>query len=129
MEPSDVAGRLIWILLIAAWFAHRRWAGRAGQRQELHLCSRCGKNPVQASDGSTMCGRCDVLTQRNYRAGSWFFFGLAGLFCLMAPLVVVSEYRRFGTRTAALDLAIFLGMVAMTASAGWAIRHFGAKVR
>jgi hypothetical protein len=129
MEPSEIASRLEWLLVIGAWLAYRRWVSKRSQRQAVGLCGRCGKNPPGPSDAASMCSACHLRTQRNYRAGSWLFFGLAGFFSILAPLVVVSDWRRFGARAAMDDLPILVGMAALTAAAGWSIRYFGARVQ
>ena len=76
-----------------------------------------------------MCPRCVRITQRNYRLGSWFFYGIACFFGVIGPFVIMSELRQFGTRTALVDTVLMLVMMGGTAAAGWAIRHFGSRVR
>jgi hypothetical protein len=76
-----------------------------------------------------MCAECLALTRRSYRAGAWFFYSLAALFALMAPFIIWSDFRRFGTRPAVQDAAILIGVTSLAAGMAYCIQHFGAKVR
>lgn len=75
-----------------------------------------------------MCGDCLRTTQRNYRRGSWFFYFLAGLFGLIAPLVAATEFKRFGTRAALEAAGIIIPVIGIAAGAGFCIRYFGRKI-
>jgi hypothetical protein len=74
-----------------------------------------------------MCEQCWTTTVRNYRAGFLFFASLAGLFILIAPFIVATEYRRFGGRSALEALAILLVVAGLAGTMGLGIRYFGSR--
>ena len=87
---------------------------------------------LELQDGGlrlTMCRRCVSITQRNYRFGSTFFYGIACLFGLLAPFVIAAELRQFGARTALEAAGLLLLIIGGTGATGWGIRHFGSRVR
>jgi len=75
-----------------------------------------------------MCNGCVGITQRNYSLGSWFFYSLAAMFALVDPVVVASELRHFGARTAMTDAALLGLVIGIAAGAGFSIRYFGRRV-
>ena len=131
-DPVAIASTLVCLALIAAWFAHQRWANSAVRRQSLGLCARCGVRPIGGErDGEptrSVLGReCRNMAQGGYRAASWFFCGLGLCFAVVAPFIVRLDSRRFGWREGLTDAAILLAVVLMNLAAGFAIRYFGAK--
>jgi hypothetical protein len=128
-DAVNLMGTLVWVVVIGAFVAHQFWAARARNRQAANQCIRCGRELVADDPGATRrtCASCVAYGRRGYRAASWFFYGLAVLFAAMAPFIVVTDYRRFGLSTAATDAALIVGVGAITAGAGFAIRYFGAK--
>ena len=132
-DTADVVGALVWMALIGAWLAHHLWAQAAGRRQEAGLCTRCGRNPVasavqDAPRRPTLCQECLRATYQAYRLGSWFFYGIGGLFGLMAPFLIAFDFKRFGARAALADTGLLAALIGLTAATGWGIRYFGRKV-
>ena len=52
---------------------------------------------------------------------------VAGLFAIITPNEVVSDYRVFGATAALQAFLLFAFMIALTAAAGLAIRVFGRR--
>jgi hypothetical protein len=132
-DPLRIVGWVIWGLVIGAWVIYLASARASGRRRNAGVCTRCGETPVgqssEAAGDVFMCHECLRTTQRNYRAGAWFCFGLSGLFGLLAPVVFTSEVRRFGIDSALRAAGILLPMILLTAGAGVAIRLFSRKLR
>jgi len=129
----EVLGKLILLAVIGAFLAHQLWSRKAHQRQNAEVCTRCGKEPVnqlspELGGQGTMCAECQRVTQRNYRAGSLFFYSLAILFGLVFAIKVVPEIVSGIDRTAAEVIAIFISVIGLCAGAGFCIRYFGKKI-
>ena len=134
IDPVEFAGAAVWVALIGAFVAHNVWAHRARQRRLAGACSRCGKSPLELAErdeqqGRSMCSECQRKTQRNYRFGSWFFYGVAALFAFVAVLIVISALRQPQIRATPLDAVFILGIIGLPAAMGWAISYFGRRVR
>ena len=120
---------LVWGGLAAAWFARMRSLAQARARRdagvEQQTCTRCGVGleSTLARGTRSMCEDCLRSTRRGYRAGSWFFLGLGGLFALAAPFTIIPEYGRFGLNTAISDAALFMVMIALAIGIGLGIRY------
>jgi hypothetical protein len=56
-------------------------------------------------------------------------FGLAGLLLVPAPVIVVTEFRRFGMQEAVLDAFLFLALGAPVIFIGYKARQAEANVR
>ncbi len=75
-----------------------------------------------------MCRPCRATTRRNYRAGYLFFAFLAGLFLVLTPIVVASEYQRVGGTSAVQALTLLLAMAGINAGVGLALRHLASRI-
>lgn len=132
-DPVEVLGKLILLAVIGAFLAHQLWSRKAHQRQNADVCIRCGKEPVnhlspELGGRVTMCAECQRITQRNYKAGSLFFYSLAILFGLIFSVKVLPEITSGVDRTAAEVIAIFISVIGLCAGAGFCIRYFGKRI-
>ena len=132
-DPVEVLGKLIILAVIGAFLAHQVWSRKVGQRQSTGLCIRCGKEPANQLSPefygrAQMCANCQRITQRNYRAGSSFFYSLAVLFGLIFVILIVPDIKDGVDRTAAEVIGIFISVIGICAGAGFCIRYFGKKV-
>lgn len=128
-DPAAVVGALIWTAVIGAWAAHLAWGRSARARRAAGSCTRCGAGDERlGSPQPEMCRPCRATTRRNYRAGYMFFACLAGLFLVLTPIAVTSEYRRVGGTSAIQALALLLAMVGINAGVGLALRHLASRI-
>lgn len=132
-DPVEVLGKFILLAVIGAFLAHQSWSRKAHQRQNTNVCTRYGKEPVnplspELGGRVTMCTECQRITQRNYRAGSLFFYSLAILFGLIFAIKVVPEIASGVDRTAVEVIAIFISVIGLCAGAGFCIHYFGKKI-
>ncbi len=92
-------------------------------------CTRCGAGDERlGSPEPEMCRPCRATTRRNYRAGYLFFGLLAGLFLVLTPIVVATEYRRVGGTSAVEALTLLLAMVGVNAGVALALRHLASRI-
>ena len=129
IDMADLAGTAMWAGLAVAYLLYLRSSpkmmGRRRAGIEGQSCARCGVALALASTegAALMCGACVRSLRRTYRATSWLAGGLAALFAIPAPFIVVSEYRKFGPGTAFQDLLLLAVMVGLTGSVAWHFRR------
>jgi hypothetical protein len=76
-----------------------------------------------------MCPDCVDEAGRNYRTASTFFFGLAILFGVLTPILLVSDYQRFGMQSLLRGLALLIAMLVLTIGVGWGLRVAGRRLQ
>ena len=132
-DPVEVLGKFILLALVGVFLAHQVWSRKAGQRQSTSLCVRCGKEPAsqlppELYGRAHMCANCQRISQRNYRAGSWFFYSLAILFGISFVILILPDMKDGVDQSAAEVIGIFISVTGLCAGAGFCIRFFGKKV-
>jgi len=91
---------MIGIVVIVVAVAYLAWtARRSARRGELGLCVRCGRN-ARTMVGETghagvgeMCAGCAATTERNHRAGFWFFMALPVIGVFAVAVGLISDLR------------------------------------
>ena len=133
-DAADVVGRLIFGSLIAVYVAQGYSASKARARKAAgigHLsCGQCGEALPPSPDQRPLrlCAICLRRTRRNYMAGAWFFGGLGVLFAVMAPIIAVLEYRRFGLASSFRALGAIVPMAVLVGATAWGIRYAARKL-
>jgi hypothetical protein len=117
-------GSAIW-LLIGAVVAYSVWADRRfDRRQQLGLCSRCGRGTGTITPSGTdlrMCTRCAAVTTRNHRLGFYVFLGMAVLGGLSVVIGTLSDISH-GHALSWQYLLFFVGAVGLPLLVALSIR-------
>lgn len=125
MEPHELAAYVTSGLVAGAVAAHHRWAAKAERWSAEGLCNRCGRVPVSAASGATMCASCLVMVRTVYRVSSVLGYGVAiGVFLYLA-LAFVRKHVIYGVPFSSMQLPMALGIVAVPAGIGWLIGALG----